>query len=410
MATTARAYRNPDGEKSAKKGLFLSRAEIAELIEAADFSRDREATIIRRSGREKGNRHYRRGHLVSALKGIWRAATSPFGTGEILCFASVEGYAIEAVTSERAMRYKLRELERIGIIELVYAANTIRRPATYRLNISKLRERCRRTYQDVKNSRPAPTPLRPRSSHTSHRSSSDRSSPPAQAAAASPNTAAAPVPVASSYTQIIARQPSRTRRDCKKVLERMLAFTLPAIDQDENNGGALINYIADLGDQLQEICRDVARSLDGLARKQSHDRRPKGSRIDPVEIENHLSAIEETLIADLAKRTDENQLTKISVEAARQCRQLMPTQTDAQRAETTRKLANRLLLEQWRAPRLSLFYMPFPGTKQIDRQSNMKIAFHRACESLHFTPESVREGMKYWGFAEIKFEEAEPSP
>src|SRR5882724_826801 len=189
MASTAKAYRNSDGSQSAKKSDFLSRSDIAELLDAVDFSCDVEATIVRRAGKEKGHRHYRRGHLVTALKGVWRAATSPYGTGEILCFASVEGYAIEAVTSERAMRYKLRELERIGVIELVYAANTIRRPATYRLNISKLRERCRRTYQDVKNSRPAPTPLRPRASHASH-----RSSPQVAQEAAATQHAAAPVP------------------------------------------------------------------------------------------------------------------------------------------------------------------------------------------------------------------------
>src|SRR5260370_26387698 len=86
------------------------------------------------------------------------------------------------------MRYKLRELERIGVLELVYEPNTIRRPATYRLNISKLRERCRRTYQDVKNSRPPRRAL-----HAVH-----HSSPPPQEAAASPTQlpTAAPVAVA----------------------------------------------------------------------------------------------------------------------------------------------------------------------------------------------------------------------
>ena len=153
MAATASAYRNSDSLQSGKKRDFLSRQDISEMLDGADLSRAAEAVIIKREGRQKGHRNYRRRHLVAALKGIWRAASSPYGNnGEILCYASIEGYAIEAGVSERALRYNLRELERIGILQLVYAANTIRRPATYRLNLSALRRR--RTYEEVKNSRP----------------------------------------------------------------------------------------------------------------------------------------------------------------------------------------------------------------------------------------------------------------
>ena len=192
MATASTAYRNSDGAKSGKPSDFLSRADIAELLDAADFSHEAEAYIIRRAGREKGVRNYRRRHLVAALKGIWRAASSPYGTGEIQFYASVEGYAIEAGVSERALRYNLRELERIGVIEMIYAANTIRRPATYRLNVSALRRR--RTYQDLKSSRPAPTPFRPHNAQS--RAAHHVSSPPAQEAAAAPSPASVAAPVA----------------------------------------------------------------------------------------------------------------------------------------------------------------------------------------------------------------------
>jgi hypothetical protein len=211
MATATSAYRNSDETQSLKRGEFLSRDDIAKLLDAADFSRDSEATIIRRSGREKGTRNYRRRHLVTALKGIWRASKEPYSsTGEILCFAAVEGYAIEAGVSERALRYNLRELEKIGVLQMVFAANTIRRPATYRLNLSALRRR--RTYDEVKKSRPPRRAL-----HSIH-----HSSPPAQEpakAAAPPVNTAAPVAVApvrdahrSSSPPAISRGEDRVRK------------------------------------------------------------------------------------------------------------------------------------------------------------------------------------------------------
>lgn len=197
MAATALASHNSASSQSDKKRDFVSRSAVAELLDTADFSRDLEAIIVKRAGREKGHRTYRRRHLVAALKGIWRASSSPYGTGEILCYASVEGYAIEAGVSERALRYNLRELERIGVIELVYAANTIRRPATYRLNLHKLRPR--RTYEQLKQSRPPRRAL-----HSVHHSS-PRPSPAAQEAvqeaasvATSPLKPADAAPVAGS--------------------------------------------------------------------------------------------------------------------------------------------------------------------------------------------------------------------
>jgi hypothetical protein len=212
MATATSAYRNSTETQSLKRGEFLSRDDIAELLDAADFSRDSEATIIRRSGREKGTRNYRRRHLVAALKGIWRASKRPYSsTGEILCFAAVEGYAIEAGVSERALRYNLRELEKIGVLQMVFAANTIRRPATYRLNISALRRR--RTYEEVKKSRPPRRAL-----HSVH-----HSSPPAQEPAkALPVNPAAPVAVAMASPEKSHRQILGGDRGARKIRETIV--------------------------------------------------------------------------------------------------------------------------------------------------------------------------------------------
>lgn len=208
MAATAPAYRNSGESQSAKKRDFLSRQDISELLDGADFSREIEAAIIRREGRQQGRRNYRRRHLVAALKGIWRASSSPYGNNELLCYASVEGYAIEAGVSERALRYNLRELERLGIVQLVFAANTVRRPATYRLNLAALRRR--RTYDEVKKARP------PR--HALHSFSHSSPAPPQEPASMRLDAvAAAPVavvaPPRTSSPKLGTRQFERIRKD-----------------------------------------------------------------------------------------------------------------------------------------------------------------------------------------------------
>lgn len=157
MAATASAYRNSGERQSAKSDGLLSRQDVQALLDSADFSKD------------LGKRRYRNRHLRATLVGMWRAAGSlgkPPGK-EILFFASVEGYSIEAGVCERQFRYNLRALEQIGILELVHPANSRIRPdyfrhtATHRLNLSKLRRRT--TYQDFKNGRPAATPIRSQS-------------------------------------------------------------------------------------------------------------------------------------------------------------------------------------------------------------------------------------------------------
>jgi hypothetical protein len=141
MASTVAAYRNSDSASSGKSGAFLSRGSIETLFENCDL----------------------RPHHVNMLAAMWRAAGKPHGK-EIFLFAAVEGYRIEArYKSRRSVQYNLRQLAdpKVGAIELVHGANTIRRPATYRLRVEALGKR--QTYTDFKNQRKAPhsVPRRP---------------------------------------------------------------------------------------------------------------------------------------------------------------------------------------------------------------------------------------------------------
>jgi hypothetical protein len=132
MASTAAAYRNSDGSTSGKRNNFFTRESLQTLFENCDL----------------------RPHHANMIAAMWRAAGKPQGQ-EILFFAAVDGYRIEArYRSRRAVQYNLRALEAIGVIELTKGANTVRRPATYRLRTDALGKR--QTYADVKNQRKRP--------------------------------------------------------------------------------------------------------------------------------------------------------------------------------------------------------------------------------------------------------------
>lgn len=204
MAATASAYRNSGERQSAKTEGFLSREAVQSLLDSADFSKD------------LGKRRYRNRHLRATLVGMWKAAAKPWGN-EVLLFASVEGYSIEAGVCERQFRYNLRALEKIGVVELVYPANSRIRPdrfrhtATHRLNLSKLRRRT--TYEDVKSSRKFATPIRSQS--------------PAPAAAAAPPSQAVTPPASPAASGAVCRttspKPIRklTPREGPELVKRM---------------------------------------------------------------------------------------------------------------------------------------------------------------------------------------------
>ena len=135
MGSTATAYRNSDAATTGKTGKVFHRETLESLFDACDL----------------------RPNHFNVITAMWRAAGRPQGK-EILLFAAVDGYRIEArYKSRRSVQRNLRSLEKLGVIELVKAANTIRRPATYRLRIDKLGKR--QNYADVKNRRKAPTPI-----------------------------------------------------------------------------------------------------------------------------------------------------------------------------------------------------------------------------------------------------------
>lgn len=145
MASTARIYRNPDASTSGKNPRSFSRADIEKLFENSDLPR----------------------HLYNTIVGMWRASQKPYGN-EIYFFAAMEGYRREGrYKSKRTVRYNLRALEKLGVIELVYHANSriradrFRHTATHRLNIQRLGQR--ETYQQFKENQPIATPLPPRS-------------------------------------------------------------------------------------------------------------------------------------------------------------------------------------------------------------------------------------------------------
>jgi hypothetical protein len=205
MGSTARAYRNPEASSSAKKPDIYSREEIARLLHLADFSREKSAKHPHHSRRD-----YRRDHLRSTLIGMWRAAGEITGR-EILLFASVEGYSVEAGKCVRQTRYNLRALEESGVIELAYPPNQRIRPgyfrhtATYRLRLDRLRQR--QTYRQLRDNRPVAQPLPPRNVH---------------AAPETPPPATAPISASDSHRST-ERQPRQlTPREGRQLVTEMV--------------------------------------------------------------------------------------------------------------------------------------------------------------------------------------------
>jgi hypothetical protein len=106
---------------------------------------------------------------------MYRVAGAPTGW-EILLFGAMKGTMMEADISRRTAYYHFRELEKLGVLERVYSANSrirsdyFRHPATYRLNLAKLtrdelfgRDVCRQTYIEYKAKRPLSGRIQPQS-------------------------------------------------------------------------------------------------------------------------------------------------------------------------------------------------------------------------------------------------------
>lgn len=151
-SSTAAAYRNSDGAATGKTGQVFTREIVSGLLHLADVPPN----------------------LKTTLGGMWEAANRPHGR-EILFFAAVEGYRVEANwRCRRTVQRHLRRLEGLGIIELVHGSNTIRRPATYRLRTDRLGRR--KSYLEAKAERrahlvspPTPRPDPPNSEPSSPR-------------------------------------------------------------------------------------------------------------------------------------------------------------------------------------------------------------------------------------------------
>jgi hypothetical protein len=187
-AATASAYPNSTAQNSEKNAPLFTRERLENLFENCDL----------------------RPHHVNMLVAMWRAAGKPHGQ-TIFLFAAVEGYRIEArYRSRRTVQYNLRALEKLGAIELAHGANTIRRPATYRLRVEALGKR--QTYADIKNNRKSP--------HSISQVSSPK--PPQEHASPQPQMQASAAPVAVVESERGSRQPRRlTPREGPKLVAKM---------------------------------------------------------------------------------------------------------------------------------------------------------------------------------------------
>lgn len=178
MASTAKAYRNPDSSSSENERHFFTRAEIENFFETCP-----PALLSRRF------HHF--------LRGAWIAAGRPFGR-EILFFKAVDHYRRACrYRSERTVRYNLRAAESLGLLEIAHRREhgghfhhiwirprtetdrgEYRRVTTHRLPISLLLQwrQSKRTPSDVTPIRkpaqppPPPTPPAPPAAKPEHRS------------------------------------------------------------------------------------------------------------------------------------------------------------------------------------------------------------------------------------------------
>lgn len=111
MASTQRAYRNPDDSQSGNERHYFTRAEIEEFFDKCPSD-----LLSRRF------RHF--------LRGAWVAAGRPFG-GDILLFKGANHYRAACwYKSETTVRYNLRASEKLGLLEIVHRHHEWIRPRT----------------------------------------------------------------------------------------------------------------------------------------------------------------------------------------------------------------------------------------------------------------------------------------
>lgn len=115
MAATAPAYPNSEPRNSEKTRRYFSQEDLAELISYLPI----------------------KPNLQRSLLAWWKICTAPDGT-EIRFLKPLKQQARAARICERTARYHRRALERLQIVEIAHAANTIRRPATHRMKLETL--------------------------------------------------------------------------------------------------------------------------------------------------------------------------------------------------------------------------------------------------------------------------------
>lgn len=230
MVPAQAEYLNSEPSPSEKKSQAIKHEEVLALIEAADFSVEVEATIRKRSGAERGIRHYRRRHLNQTLRGMFEASLARSrdwkqkrGT-RFRLFTSVKKYADHAQVCERTLRYNLRELDDfrggIGVLRRIEDANqtvqgNFRHTAMHDLDLEVLRRLARRE----------PVPIRP---------ASTESHPPKATA-----TSALPAPAAETHRATSRPAPKPlTPRESREVIAR-IAKALSGLTYSVARNGAV---------------------------------------------------------------------------------------------------------------------------------------------------------------------------
>lgn len=187
MATSPVAYRETPA--NAEK-IQAPRFDVSELIDGSDLPR-------------------RLRHTLRAMFEIAFGKNKPVGR-EILLFPALKGIQMRAQVCERTARYHIRALEKLGILELYYSANSRIRPgyfrhtATYRLRADLLKPRP--TYENYKLSLPIAKPKAAQSVKA------------ADAAGPVPDARQAPAPPATKRATSSPIAPALTSRQRKKLV------------------------------------------------------------------------------------------------------------------------------------------------------------------------------------------------
>lgn len=383
MTSTAQAYRSPDGSESAKSLSLVERAEASTL-----HPRDR---VV----------------LVFMLKEF--NAFAVVGSRNEL-YASQKTVAQGVGLSYPTVRRRIDRMQSKGVLVEVYGSNKVvrtsrgyelRRPATYQVDESKLEPReTVKEYVERRNRQRCVRPFRQHAPHAGARPASHSQEVKREDVQKSVTP---PIPLHSnSSSEPKARAPARTRRDCKRVIDKMdellsgrEAGTGPP--PKEFYADALREFADELG--KVEIAKDVALHLLAF----STEVRTSKAHPDLGAIEYRLQKREGELLDILTHGSDPSLLDQIQHEADEQVRPYVGRMPTAELDKLRLQWAAKLLLQAWKLPQLTVLFTPVKRIAAAAPADKLG-AFRKACRYFHFEEASVREGFRRWQF-EVEIEE-----